>query len=173
MIEDIELSLKRTTINYKESGSQNETESSSFQQYFLQRPSTNDRWYVNSPVNGIFHVVTSSQNSVNKETKLFSQETCFDILILRKPAEDGGVFPHRQLNCINVERNLTIARSGFVSRGAKLWNLLPLDLRSKDKTSSFKSGVKTGLQNFWNCIVTGISKEKKSYCRLYICSLLC
>ena len=63
-------------------------------------------------------------------------------LVLRKPAEDGGVFPHRQLNCINVERNLTIARSGFVSRGAKLWNLLPLDLRSKDKTSSFKNGVK-------------------------------
>ena len=69
-------------------------------------------------------------------------------LVLKKPAGVDGVFPHRQLNCINVDRNLTIARSGFVSRGAKLWNLLPLDLRSKDKTSSFKSGVKMWIKEY-------------------------
>ena len=63
-------------------------------------------------------------------------------LILKKPTAEEQVFPHRQLNTINIERHLTIARSGFICRGAKLWNLLPLELRLIEKKSSFKKGVR-------------------------------
>ena len=70
-------------------------------------------------------------------------------LVLRKPTDqDEGIFPHRQLNTINVDRNLTIARSGFLFRGAKLWNLLPLELRSSEKTASFKNGIKKWIKEY-------------------------
>ena len=35
------------------------------------------------------------------------------------------VFPQRQVNTIRVRGDLTLTRSGFVYRGAGLWNLLP------------------------------------------------
>ena len=70
-------------------------------------------------------------------------------LVLRKPTVDERVFPHRQLNCINLDdRNMTISRSGFICRGAKLWNLLPLELRCKEKSNSFKSGVKQWIKEY-------------------------
>ena len=59
-------------------------------------------------------------------------------LKLRKP-EDGQVFPHRQLNTINIPKvNLNISRSGFIVRGACLWNCLPSEMRAMKKKVPFK-----------------------------------
>ena len=61
-------------------------------------------------------------------------------LVLRKPTVDERVFPHRQLNCINLDdRNMTISRSGFICRGAKIW---------KEKSNSFMSGVKHWIKEY-------------------------
>ena len=57
-------------------------------------------------------------------------------LSLRKP-EEGRVFPYRKLHTIQVKCTLTVSRSGFVYRGAILWNCLPLEVETK--TEAFKS----------------------------------
>ena len=55
---------------------------------------------------------------------------------------NGRTFPHRQIHTITVNRNLSISRSAFMYRGARLWNQLPLDLRMCQSTPNFKSLVK-------------------------------
>ena len=62
-------------------------------------------------------------------------------LSLRKP-EEGRIFPYRKRHTIQVNCTLTVSRSGFVYRGAKLWNCLPLELRVETKAEVFKSEVK-------------------------------
>ena len=65
----------------------------------------------------------------------------FDKLKLKQPGD--RIFPHRQLNTIQVPNvNLTLSRGGFIYRGATLWNLLPATLRSETKQSKFKSHLK-------------------------------
>ena len=59
-------------------------------------------------------------------------------LKLRKPT-DGQIFNPRQLNTIyvpNVKLNAT--KSSFLVRGASLWNMLPLEMRSEMKASTYK-----------------------------------
>ena len=60
------------------------------------------------------------------------------------PRVPGGVdmFPHRQAFTITVNRELTISRVAFVYRGAKIWNQLPLNLRTCESSRMFKSQVK-------------------------------
>ena len=67
-------------------------------------------------------------------------------LVLKKPGDDR-IFPQRQVNTISVNNRLTVGRSGFVFRGAKLWNQLPIDLRSTTNIKQFKSGVKTWIRD--------------------------
>ena len=62
-------------------------------------------------------------------------------MILRKPGAHG-VFPQRQINTIQIDCGLSISRSGFLYRGAKLWNQLPENLRSETKPGIFRSKLK-------------------------------
>ena len=49
----------------------------------------------------------------------------------------------RQQNTIEViERGVSIARGGFIYRGATLFNSLPLDLRSETRIAAFKRKAK-------------------------------
>ena len=61
---------------------------------------------------------------------------------LKKPDRVQNIFPHRQLNTIEVNRELSISRGGTIYRGAKLWNMLPLKMRSENKVSTFKRQLK-------------------------------
>ena len=80
----------------------------------------------------VFKVVTNE-----KPTYLFKR------LEFRKPRVDGSVFPSRIVNTIQVNYKLSLSRSGFVFRGSKLWNLLPLELRSEKCPNIFKRKSKS------------------------------
>ena len=53
-----------------------------------------------------------------------------------------GVQPQRHVHDIRVNFNLGVAREGFMYRGAKLWNLLPVTLRCDKRISRFKTQSK-------------------------------
>ena len=65
-----------------------------------------------------------------------------DKLILRKPIENI-IFPQRHVNTIKVRGNLTLSRSGFLYRGAQLWNSLPLELRTCSDLKIFRKKLRT------------------------------
>ena len=68
-------------------------------------------------------------------------------LKLRKPRE-GQVFNHRQLNTISVPNvKLSASKSGFVVRGASLWNSLPLVMRSDMKATTYKRELKKWIKD--------------------------
>ena len=63
-------------------------------------------------------------------------------LELRRPQNDE-VFPQRQKNTITVKNcRLSLSRGGFIYRGSKLFNSLPLNMRIEPKISSFRSKLK-------------------------------
>lgn len=62
-----------------------------------------------------------------------------DILSLRQPENERTVFPHRSLNTIQVSCKLSLTRSGFCYRSAKLWNLLPYEMRMEIHPIKFKT----------------------------------
>ena len=66
-------------------------------------------------------------------------------LILKKP-NGNNIFPQRQLNTIEVNSRLTVGRSGFLFRGAKLWNQLPNNMRSCNNVKHFKTAVKSWIR---------------------------
>ena len=79
----------------------------------------------------VFKVVTS------QKPKYLS-----DRLRLRKPIE-GQVFNHRLLNTIRVPNvQLSASKSAFFVRGASLWNLLPLVMRSGMTPATFKKELR-------------------------------
>ena len=59
----------------------------------------------------------------------------------RKPTSDG-IFPHRQLNNIHTQAELTLSRGGLVYRGAKLWNCLTPELKREENLQVFKRNVR-------------------------------
>ena len=61
-----------------------------------------------------------------------------DILSLRQPDDGRNVFAHRRLNTIQVTCNLSLSRSGFCFRSAKLWNLLPSEMKNERNLNKFK-----------------------------------
>ena len=63
-----------------------------------------------------------------------------DRLILQIP-NDEYIFPHRQYYTMKVVGQNEFSRSGFFYRGTMLWNKLPLDLRTCDKSRIFKTEV--------------------------------
>ena len=65
-----------------------------------------------------------------------------DIFTLRRPDDDENVFPHRRLNTMQVQCTLSLSRSGFCYRSAKLWNLLPPEMRSETNPKNFKPLLK-------------------------------
>ena len=50
--------------------------------------------------------------------------------------------PHGQHLSFQVNCKLNISRSGFLFRGAKIWNLLPSDLKQEPKVGTFKIKLK-------------------------------
>ena len=68
-------------------------------------------------------------------------------LILRKPV-DEIIFPSRQLNTIEVNCRLSLSRSGFCYRAAKLWNSLPARLRNETRMNVFKVEAKEWVRGF-------------------------
>ena len=61
-----------------------------------------------------------------------------------RQAVPGQIFPHRHVNTIQVHRVLTLSRSGFVYRGAQLWNHLPPEMRQESRLQVFKSQLREG-----------------------------
>ena len=88
---------------------------------------------------GAFHTVQTVFKAVTNEEPKY----LFNRLKLRKPAEDGTIFPHRMLNTIQANYTLSLSRSGFVFRGSKLWNLLPSGIRSEKCPKKFKMKSKS------------------------------
>ena len=67
-------------------------------------------------------------------------------LQLRKPIE-GQAFNHRLLNTIRVPNGqLSASKSAFFVRGASLWNMLPLVMRSGMKVVTFKRELRKWIQ---------------------------
>ena len=66
-----------------------------------------------------------------------------DKLALRIPGQNDRLIPQRQTHTIQVPNgNLTLSRGGFIFRGATLWNMMPVDLRTEQKVTVFKGKVK-------------------------------
>ena len=58
-----------------------------------------------------------------------------DKLVLRTPGP-------RHVNTISVNCDLTVSRSGFLYRAAKLWNILPSTFREELRPEAFKFNVR-------------------------------
>ena len=82
---------------------------------------------------GVFHTLLQVFNIVHSGQPEYLAKK----LQLRKP-KDEYVFPQRQINTIDVRGYLTLSRSGFVYRGAQLWNSLPTDMRQQSEYKAFK-----------------------------------
>ena len=83
---------------------------------------------------------------VHKTTRTTEPKYFNSKLQLKKP-DNQNIFPRRQLDTITVNHKLTLGRSGFFCRGARLWNELPLSLRSCGETKLFKRGVKSWIRD--------------------------
>lgn len=82
---------------------------------------------------GAFYTVMQIHKTVTSgQSKYFSER-----FLLRNPTQ-YNIFPRRHVNTIKVRGNLTLSRSGFIHRGAQLWNPLPSDLRNCPDVISFK-----------------------------------
>ena len=80
-----------------------------------------------------FHTVLNVFKIIHSRQPKYLAES----LKLSRPEEEN-IFPQRQANKILVKRNLTLSRSGFFYRGAQLWNLLPLELRTCSDLNTFR-----------------------------------
>ena len=67
---------------------------------------------------GVFHTLLLVFNIVHSG----QPEYLVKKLKLRRP-EDDYVFPQRQVNTIYVRGDLSLSRSEFIHRGARLWNM--------------------------------------------------
>ena len=86
---------------------------------------------------GAYHTVVTVFRVVNTgQPEYLAQKLC-----LKKPDQDK-VFPCRQLHKIEVNCTLSIARSGFLYRGSRLWNQLSLELRHETRIGVFKTKVR-------------------------------
>ena len=53
----------------------------------------------------------------------------------------------RRPHDIRVDFNLSIARSGFIYRGAKLWNMIPINVRNANSPHTFKKQIKQWIKS--------------------------
>ena len=92
---------------------------------------------------GVFHTVMMEFKVIRSGKPKYLTSK----LQLRTPAA-GTAFPHRQTNTISASCNLTISRSGFFYRAAKVWNLLPAGQRSELSASVFKTNLRSWILQF-------------------------
>ena len=83
---------------------------------------------------GAYHTVVTAHRIIRTQTPQYLA----DKLALRKPTPCLA----RQLNTISVNCDLTISRSGFLYRAARLWNLLTPAMRNETKPEAFKTTVR-------------------------------
>ena len=62
-------------------------------------------------------------------------------MVLRIPDAER-MFPHRQAYTFNLSGNYATTRGGFIYRGARIYNKMPLDIRSCTFTPRFKKLAK-------------------------------
>ena len=94
---------------------------------------------------GAFYTVMQIHKTVTSgQSKYFSER-----FLLRNPTQ-YNIFPRTHVNTIKVRGNLTLSRSGFIHRGAQLWNPLPSDLRNCPDVISFKIDL-------WRWIVSTVA----------------
>ena len=91
---------------------------------------------------GAFHTLQTVFKTAYKEEPKYMYER----MKQRTPEENGPIFPHRMLNTIQVDYSMTLSRSGFIFRGSKLWNQLPVNLRSEKCPKVFKKLSKVWVQ---------------------------
>ena len=92
---------------------------------------------------GAYHsLITLARILLNGKPEYFVNR-----LDLRKPSEEN-VFPLRQLNTIDINCKLSLSRSGFSYRVAKLWNSLPANIRNISQMSTFKAEAKKWVRSF-------------------------
>ena len=90
---------------------------------------------------GAYHTIAT----VHRILRTGQPKYLADKLILNKSREDQA-FPSRQLNTITVKCRLTLTKSGFLYRIARIWNLLPTELRGEVKAEAFKDSVKNWIR---------------------------
>ena len=86
---------------------------------------------------GAFHTVLS----VFKITCSGKPKYLADKLPLRNSI-NGQIFPLRRVNTLQVNSGLTLARSGFLYRGAQLWNQLPHFMRQESRLPVFRTELR-------------------------------
>ena len=86
---------------------------------------------------GAFHTVMTAFKAIRSGKPAYLSSK----LKLRTP-EHEQIFPHQQKNTISHNSSLTISRSGFMFRAAKVWNQLPSGLRSEVLLPKFKVELK-------------------------------
>ena len=59
-----------------------------------------------------------------------------------KTPVDNNIFPSRHMYNIQIQYTLSISRCGFLYRGLRLWNMLPMELKTETNIKTFKYGVK-------------------------------
>ena len=53
----------------------------------------------------------------------------------------------RRQHDLNINFTLSIARSGFMYRGAQLWNMVPVHIRTCNSISQFKKRIKIWIKS--------------------------
>ena len=86
---------------------------------------------------GAFHTVLQVFKIIQSKQPSYLAE-----FLKARKADDGNIFPLRHENTIQVRRNLSLSRSGFLYRGAQLWNLLPMDVRKCQELNTFRKELR-------------------------------
>ena len=86
---------------------------------------------------GVFHTLLQVFKIISTEKPVYLADR-----LKPRRADLDCVFPHRHANTIRARGDLTLARSGFVYRGAQLWNLLPSALRGQTEFNTFRKELR-------------------------------
>ena len=87
---------------------------------------------------GAFHTILQVFKTIHSGQPNYLAER----LTLRRP-EEGYIFPQRHVNTIQVRGNLSVSRSGFLFRGAQLWNSLPPGIRTITEFRRFRCELRS------------------------------
>ena len=86
--------------------------------------------------------------AVHKAVKAGKPKYISKKLILKLPNAEN-IFPQRQSNTITTEKtHLSLSKGAFCERGKKLWNSMPLEIRSTDSYNLFKTKMKKWVRQY-------------------------
>ena len=87
---------------------------------------------------GAFYTVLQVYKTIHSGQPKYLAER----LKLRGP-DCGYIFPQRHVNTIEMKGNLSVSRSGFLFRGAQLWNSLPPGIRTITEFCTFRRELRS------------------------------